>query len=181
MNLSELIDTHRGARTYAELSRDCGGRPSDKRLQQMVRKPMHAFPDPDTITRLAHGLRVRPTVVVMATAESLGIEVGTSTPRLVELLPARAKNLTEVQAAAIAHLVDVMAPDEPVERDVDAELIAWVKKQRRDETEPTVREVLDAISKADIVWSPIEHPEAARRGHSEGRRMSEESLDMEGA
>lgn len=105
MNLSELIDLHRGGRSYGELERDCGGVPSAKRLQQLVRGSIKNFPDPPTVTALAKGLKVSQSAVVLAAAESLGLEVGSSMPRLVELLPARARNLTEEQAAAVAHLV----------------------------------------------------------------------------
>lgn len=105
MNLSELIDTHRGGRSYVELARDCGGAPTDKRLQQLVRKPIRNFPDPPTVMGLARGLRVSQSAVVLAAAESLGLNVGSSMPRLVELLPAGTQDLTEQQAAAIAHLV----------------------------------------------------------------------------
>src|SRR5690349_16777204 len=105
MDLSALIDVHRGGRSYPELARDCGGSPTDKRLQQLVREPIKNFPDPSTIAALARGLRVTQAVVVLAAAESLGLDVRTSTPRLVELLPATASGLSEQQAAAIAHLV----------------------------------------------------------------------------
>lgn len=116
MNLSELIDTHRGGRSYAELERDCGGSPSKGRLQQMVRQPIKNFPDPPTVRALARGLKVSQAAVVLAAAESLGLDVRTSRPRVVELMPADADHLSERQAAAIAHLVATMvepAEDEP--------------------------------------------------------------------
>ena len=105
MDLSELIDLHRGGRSYAELARDCGGSPTDKRLQQLVRQPIKNFPDPGTVAALARGLKVNQAVVVLAAAESLGLDVRTSSPRVVDLLPAGASKLTEQQAAAIAHLI----------------------------------------------------------------------------
>lgn len=117
MDLSALIDVHRGGRSYAELARDCGGSPTDKRLQQLVRDPIKNFPDPATIAALARGLRVTQAVVVLAAAESLGLDVRTSTPRLVELLPAITSALTEEQAAAIAHLVRTFLEPAPVEVD----------------------------------------------------------------
>lgn len=117
MDLSALIDVHRGGRSYAELARDCGGSPTDKRLQQLVRVPIKNFPDPGTIAALARGLRVTQGVVVLAAAESLGLDVRTSMPRLVELLPAVTSQLTEQQAAAIAHLVRTFL--EPVDAEVD--------------------------------------------------------------
>lgn len=118
MDLSELVDLHRGGRSYVELARDCGGAPSAKRLQQLVRGTIKNFPDPETVVALAKGLRVTQSAVVLAAAKSLGLEVGTSMPRLVELLPARAGDLNEAQASAIAHLVMTIvdaaaASDEP--------------------------------------------------------------------
>lgn len=142
MNLSELINTHRGGRSYADLARDCGGKPSDKRLQQLVHTPIKNFPDPDTITALAKGLRVSPTAVVLASAESLGLDVGSSMPRLVELLPAGARDLSEEQAAAVAHLVrTIVRPTLVVVDDKPAG------------PEPTVAEVLDARERMQQVPS----------------------------
>lgn len=136
MNLSQLIDAHRGGRSYTELSRDCGGAPTDKRLQQMVRGTIKNFPDPPTITALAKGLRVSPTAVLLAAGESLGLDVSSSMPRVVELLPASARDLTEQQAAAVAHLVRTIV-------DVPREETGWAPAAQ-DGPEPTVSEVLAA-------------------------------------
>ncbi|WP_193613119.1 hypothetical protein [Nocardioides lijunqiniae] len=111
MDLSELIDTHKGRRTYPELSRDCGGTPSGKRLQQLVKDPIKNFPDPPTMKALARGLRVPERAVVLAAAQSLGLEVRDTMPRLFQLLPTTANDLSEQQAAAIAHLVDAIVED----------------------------------------------------------------------
>ncbi|MBA2952160.1 DEAD/DEAH box helicase family protein [Nocardioides sp. CGMCC 1.13656] len=105
MDLGRLIDTHRGARSYGELSRDCGGSPSSKRLQQLVTQPIKNFPDPPTVKALARGLKLSEKVVTLAAAESLGLDVSQGEARLVELLPAGTRDLTEEQAAAVAHLV----------------------------------------------------------------------------
>lgn len=105
MDLGRLIDTHRGARSYGELARDCGGSPSSKRLQQLVTQPIKNFPDPDTIRALGRGLRLSHEAIVVAAAESLGLDTSRGEPRVVELMPARARDLTEEQAGAIAHLV----------------------------------------------------------------------------
>lgn len=126
MNLAELIDTHRGGRSYPELSRACGGSPSDKRLQQLVRGEIKNFPDPPTVRALAKGLRVSQEAVLLAAAESLGLDVRSSLPRLVELLPADARDLTEEQAAAIAHLVRTIVQAEPARtRAPDPDVVAW--------------------------------------------------------
>jgi hypothetical protein len=111
VNLSELIETHKGRRSYPELARDCGGVPSSKRLQQLVREPIKNFPDPPTVSALARGLRVPQRVVVLSAAESLGLEVSDTSPRVMQLMPAAASSLSEEQAAAVAHLVDVIVSD----------------------------------------------------------------------
>lgn len=111
MNLSELIETHKGRRSYPELARECGGVPSSKRLQQLVREPIKNFPDPPTVAALARGLRVPQREVILSAAESLGLEVHDTAPRLMQLMPVGAQDLSEEQAAAIAHLVDVIVGD----------------------------------------------------------------------
>lgn len=153
MNLSELIDTHRGGRSYAELERDCGGSPSKGRLQQMVKQPIKNFPDPPTVRALAQGLKVAQSAVVLAAAESLGLDVRTARPRVVELMPADADQLNERQAAAVAHLVSTIVHpgDQRTEPDLGevlaaqlragklkVEQIAWAFDNR---TEPDLREV----------------------------------------
>lgn len=111
MNLSELIETHKGRRSYPDLERDCGGKPSSKRLQQLVKDSISNFPDPPTIAALARGLRVPQRVVIMAAAESLGLDVHDTAPRVMQLMPSTASDLSEAQAAAVAHLVDVIVND----------------------------------------------------------------------
>lgn len=112
--LENLILNNKGKRTYAELSRDCGGFPSDKRLHQMVSRPNKNFPDPETIKGLARGLRVPAAEVITATARSLGIEVGEDSADLVipgarelpqssqELLLGMAHEMLELQHSATA-------------------------------------------------------------------------------
>lgn len=138
MNLSELIETHKGRRSYPELSRDCGGAPSSKRLQQLVREEIRNFPDPPTVAALARGLRVPQRVVILSAAESLGLEVSDSTPRVMQLMPAGASSLSEEQAAAVAHLVDVIVSD-PSRTDAGAPVITPPRA-----VEPSVRAVREA-------------------------------------
>lgn len=112
MNLSELIETHRGGRTYADLARDAGGAPSGERFRQLLNQPMKNFPDPPSVKGLAKALKVPRSVVILAAAQSLGLDVDRPGARIVELLPAKASRLTEIQAAAVAHLVEVMVADD---------------------------------------------------------------------
>lgn len=78
--LAQLILTKKGDRSYAKLSRDCGGVPTDRHLNGMVNLPMKAFPSADTIERLAIGLRVNVIDVLLASARSLGLAVAATDP-----------------------------------------------------------------------------------------------------
>lgn len=104
MNLSELITTHKGDRSYEKLEADCGGTPSAQRLQQLATKPQKNFPDPPTIEALSIGLRVPAIAVVMAAAESLGLDVKRAMPALLDRLPAGIENLSEHQMRVVADL-----------------------------------------------------------------------------
>lgn len=74
--LRNLINDRRGDRNNLELSRDCGGIPTQSRLQQMANKPIKLFPDPDTIRGLARGLNVTVEQVVAACAADLDLPMG---------------------------------------------------------------------------------------------------------
>ncbi|GAA4914626.1 hypothetical protein [Nesterenkonia rhizosphaerae] len=71
--IHDLIESLKGARTYEALAKDCGGTPSPGRIHQMAKSPMKVFPSPESLRGLAKGLGVRPSVVVKACAESLGL------------------------------------------------------------------------------------------------------------
>lgn len=75
--LRALIASRRGDRNNLELSRDCGGIPTQSRLQQMTAKPIKVFPDPDTLRGLARGLNVTVEQVVSACAADLDLPMGT--------------------------------------------------------------------------------------------------------
>lgn len=109
MDLAELIRTAKGDRSYEQLARDCGGRPTAARLQQIATTiPLKNFPDPPTIRGLASGLRVTQASVVLAAAESLGLDVRVSGSRLAGLLPAGAESLSDGQISAILAVVHAM-------------------------------------------------------------------------
>lgn len=105
VNLNELIATHKSGRSYEELAKACGGVLTSQRLQQIATTTPKAFPNAATIRGLARGLRVPESVVVLSIAESLGLDVARAVPRLVELLPASANEISERQAAAIAEVI----------------------------------------------------------------------------
>lgn len=122
MNLAELIQSHKGDRTFAELQRDCGDYPSDKRLQQLATQPQKNFPDPPTIQALAQGLRVPEVVVVLAAAETLGIDTRRATPALLDRLPAGVDLLSEDQVRAIVDIARTFIDANQVH---DIERSAW--------------------------------------------------------
>lgn len=74
--LRRLINERRGDRNNSELSRDCGGIPTQSRLQQLANKPIKTFPDPDTIRGLARGLNVTIEQVISACAADLDLPMG---------------------------------------------------------------------------------------------------------
>lgn len=75
MNLAQLLMSHSDDRSFEELEKDCGGRPSAEDLERIATKPLMAFPDPDSIRKLARALRVPESQVVLAAAESLALDV----------------------------------------------------------------------------------------------------------
>lgn len=189
VNLSELIETHRAGRSYAELERDCGGAPTRGRLQQLVNQQIKNFPDPPTVSALARGLRVSQAAVVLAAAESLGLDVRTPLPRLVELLPAEARDLTEQQAAAIAHLVRTIvgsavsaAPasvGEPHLEDVLRRRRALVERQGRAFSGDWVAALNDAISSGDPALQRVV-PELEKRAAEQVEQLSSAKAAREG-
>jgi hypothetical protein len=75
--LRALVASRRGDRNNAELSRDCGGIPTQSRLQQLANNTIKVFPDPDTIRGLARGLNVTVEQVISACAADLSLPMGT--------------------------------------------------------------------------------------------------------
>lgn len=74
--LASLINTRKGVRTYVQLSRDCGGLPTHKGLQQMATRRLREFPQPDTIRGLARGLNVLESDIIDVCARDVGLRVG---------------------------------------------------------------------------------------------------------
>lgn len=105
MNLQELIAAHKGDRSYRELAKACGNNPTAGRLQQMSAGDLKEWPKPETIQSLSRGLRVSEVAVVLAVAESLGLDVTRASASLDDYLPAGTQRLTEDQMRAIGMLV----------------------------------------------------------------------------
>ena len=115
MDLAELMRAVKGARTYEELERLCGGSPSAQRLQKIATQKLKAFPDPPSIRGLARGLGVSESAIVLAAAESLDLSVLEPKSSLHALLPASVTKLTDDQVAAILQLIRAFsAGAEPV-------------------------------------------------------------------
>lgn len=97
-DLQTLLTDRQGGRSYARLSEDCGGNPTDKRLNQIAKHGIRSFPDAGTIEGLSTGLNVSVTTVVMAAARSLGLRVAPSDPDAITVdgiggLPASSRDL----------------------------------------------------------------------------------------
>ncbi|MCM6777750.1 hypothetical protein NDR87_30125 [Nocardia sp. CDC159] len=107
MTLDQLIRMAKGGRSYAALSRDTGGTLGAARWQQLATKPLRGFPDPSSIASIAQALRVPERTVVLAIAESLGLQVDPQ-PALVDLIPDRARDLPPACIAAVLSTVDAM-------------------------------------------------------------------------
>ncbi|KQN99657.1 hypothetical protein ASF21_12680 [Arthrobacter sp. Leaf234] len=96
--LQRLILDAKGEKSYARLSRDCGGNPSTNRLQALATGAVRAFPDADTIKGISRGLNVSVTRIVLAAARSLELSVNDSDPTELVLqgagsLPAESREL----------------------------------------------------------------------------------------
>lgn len=136
--------------TYAELERACGNKPTAARLQQMATSDtLREFPDPDSVRGLARGLRKTELSIVLAAAESLGLDVRTQS-KLTDLLPPESDALTDVQIAAVQQVVWSMLHPHGVagsaesmrERELVAEisrLQAEVEELSEDQTETSRR------------------------------------------
>lgn len=75
MNLAQLIATYRGDRSNLELAALCGNRPSPQRWGDLANgKPLKNFPDPPTVKAIAQVLGVNERMVILACAESLGLD-----------------------------------------------------------------------------------------------------------
>lgn len=103
-DLQALIGLRKGDRSYEQLSKECKGVPTAKRLHMLATAPIKNFPDPDTIRGLSTGLRVTETTIVLAAAESLGLDVR-SPDGWAALLPADTERIPSHMRDAILSVV----------------------------------------------------------------------------
>lgn len=130
-DLQALVGLQKGDRSYEQLSKACGGLPTAKRLHQLATAPIKNFPDPDTIRALSKGLGVTESTVVLASAESLGLDV--HTPNMwAALLPAGTELIPDHMRDGILSVVRSavrMARDE-------REVVTGEQKPRQEAEEP---------------------------------------------
>lgn len=114
MDLQTLIIERKGRRSYEDLAKAAGGKPTAARLQQIATSPMRSFPDPGTLRALHRALRVPLRAVVEAAATSCGLDLGDSRSRLETWLPGDLDRLTPVQVDAVLAVVTAMLDPGPV-------------------------------------------------------------------
>lgn len=117
MKLQDLIVDQKAGRSYEQLSKDCGGTPTAGRLQQIATTTLKSFPDPETIAGLARGLRVSSRAVLLAAAESLGLDVASGS-RFEEYLPSGLDDLLPEQTDAALAMVTTLLRDARALRDL---------------------------------------------------------------
>lgn len=103
--IGELITSMLGGRTYAQLSKDCGGSPTIGRISGMVTDGIGGFPTMTTVNGLAKGLGVSPQAIVQACGTSLGLWTTGTFSDAVLPLPTEAANLTSGQRNAVVAVV----------------------------------------------------------------------------
>jgi hypothetical protein len=139
MDLRELIAAHKRGRSYEQLARDCGGVVTSQRLQQLGTTKLKAFPTTEVLKGMARGLGASEAAVVLAVAESLGLDVTRAAPRLMELLPATASTMTERQASAVAEVIRSFTEQKAGEGNLNRDAASDVKLNRpRQEARPEV-------------------------------------------
>lgn len=141
MDLAELILANKAGRSYATLARDCGDAIGAKRLQHIatLTRPLANFPDPPSIRGLARGLRVTERTVILAAAESLGLDVGQALPPLVEQLPVGTEQLTDQEVSTVVTMVRTLLAGKRVADDGAAgeqspgEVLRKARRRARDD------------------------------------------------
>lgn len=108
LNLQALIRARMDERgwSYADVAHRTGDEVTRGRLQQLGNGTrMSKFPDPGTILLLAQALEVDVTAVVLAAAQSLGLDARRRGPDLAQLLPAGTDRLSKPMQTAILAIV----------------------------------------------------------------------------
>lgn len=105
-SIGELILRLKGERTYEQLSKDCGGQPSQGRIQQMTTKHQTGFPSVESIRGLAKGLGVKPAVILAALGKDFELLTDGDLSTNSNLpLPEGSESLTSSQHSAVVSMV----------------------------------------------------------------------------
>lgn len=122
MNLGELIRRNKDDRSYDQLAHDCGGAPTSQRIQQLATaKRIANFPDPSSLRGLARGLHVTEPAVVLAAAESVGLDAASALPSLVQVLPAGSEKLSDQEIVAVVAVIRAFVAAKRNEQQADLE------------------------------------------------------------
>lgn len=78
--LQTLILDRKRDRSYVQLEKDCGGKPTKSNLQRLASEPIKDMPTTDVLRGLAKGLNVRVGEVVRAAAVSVGLPMVGASP-----------------------------------------------------------------------------------------------------
>lgn len=109
VDIRELIDATKGDRSYADLAKASGNKPTRQRWQQLHTQQPKGFPEPESIQGIAAALHVTPLAVVHAFASSFGIAIKEQS-RLVELLPPGVDRLADDDVRQILALIARLTP-----------------------------------------------------------------------
>lgn len=108
MDLATLVTVARGDRSYRQLADASDGTMSHQTWQQLGTKTHHEFLRPDTMRTVARVLRVSERQVVLACAESLGLDTVQPGDRLAAFLPTTVDDLADDQLAAVRMVIETM-------------------------------------------------------------------------
>jgi AraC-like DNA-binding protein len=113
LSLSDLILTLKGDRTYEQLEAASGGVVRAQRFAQVAAGiRVNEFPKPATIEAMADALGCDVTVLLMAFARAVGLDVHARDSGFVDLLPPSVDDLSEQQQAFLLSTIRAMQGDQ---------------------------------------------------------------------
>lgn len=75
LNFQELVQQHKGNRSYAQISAAAGGTPTTKALQSIVKDGFKRLPDADTLTGVSRAFGISTRELLLAAARTIGLDV----------------------------------------------------------------------------------------------------------
>lgn len=171
MDLAGLIATHKRGRSYRQLAKDGGDMLTAGRIQQMATSELKSWPEAGSVAALSRMLVVTERAVVLAAAESLGIDVSEA-EGLASYLPSGSESLRADQKAALAALVRSMLPLEPnQEGETNAQTAARKKSPDAGGSasgDDVVSGDLPELSEPSTTTEPNQPPPKGRPGRPRG-------------